>query len=323
MLIKSVFRLKTRNIRAIIFGFRHINKRMKNKVITALITPMNDVGKIDYSALKKIARTQLSANVNGLLLFGTTGEPLSITLDEKKAIIQAVQEATEGKIGIICGISSPITLDATMLAEFYFMQGADCLMAITPYYYKCTTEGIILHFKRMAESTELPLIVYNVPIRTGIDICKNDEVISFINESKRICAVKNAQQTVDDMVAALKKIRKPVFSGNDRFNLLTMTLGGCGSISVISNFLPELEVKMHNSFDNDNLSLSKLIDVDLNKVIQEVFALPNPIGTKCACAIRYSIPDGMRLPLIKPNSEIIKKIEEAVIYGINKTEELV
>lgn len=320
---KSVFRLKTRDMRANLFGFRHINKRMKNKVITALITPMNDAGKIDYSALKKIARTQASAKVDGLLLFGTTGEPLSITLDEKKAIIQTVQEATEGKIGIICGISSPITHDATMLAEFYFKHGADCLMAITPYYYKCTTEGIILHFKNIAESTELPLIVYNVPIRTGIDICENDEVISFINETKRICAVKNAQQTVDDTAAAFKKIRKPVFCGNDCFNLLTMTLGGFGSISVISNFLPELEVKMHNSFDNDNLSLSKRIDADLNKVAQEIFTMPNPIGIKCACAIRYAIPNGMRLPLIKPNSEIIKKIEEAVTYGINKTEELV
>lgn len=284
---------------------------------------MNDAGKIDYSALEKLARAQLLANVDELLLFGTTGEPLSITLDEKRDILKAVQNATDGKIELICGISSPITHNATELAEFYAKNCANCLMAITPYYYKCTTEGIILHFKYIAKSTDLPLIVYNVPTRTGVDICKNDEVISFINETEKICAIKNAQQTVDDTTAAFKKIGKPIFSGNDCFNLLTMELGGSGSISVISNFLPELEVAMHKAFDSGNLILAKRIDEVLNKVANEVLAIPNPIGAKCACAVRYSISDEMRLPLIKPNKEIIKKIEEAVRYGINKTEELV
>lgn len=296
---------------------------MKNKVITALITPMNDSGEIDYSALEKLARAQLSANVDGLLLFGTTGEPLSITLDEKRDILKVVQNATDGKISIICGISSPITHNATELAEFYAKHGANCLMAITPYYYKCTTEGIILHFKHIAKSTELPLIVYNVPPRTGIDICKNDEVISFLNETDKICAIKNAQQTVDDTAIAFKKICKPIFSGNDCFNLLTMELGGSGSISVISNFLPELEVTMHHVFDSGKLRLAKSINKVLNEVAKEIFAIPNPIGAKCACAVRYSISDEMRLPLIKPNTDILKKIEEAVKYGINKTEELV
>ncbi len=296
---------------------------MKNKVITALITPMNEVGKIDYSALEKIAKAQLLANVDGLLLFGTTGEPLSITLDEKRDILKAAQNATDGKIELICGISSPITNNATELAEYYAKHGANCLMAITPYYYKCTTEGMILHFKHIAKSTDLPVIVYNVPARTGVDICKNDEVISFINETENICAIKNAQQTVNDTAAAFKKIRKPIFSGNDCFNLLTMELGGGGSISVISNFLPELEVAMHKAFDSDNLTLAKRIDEVLYKVSKEVFAIPNPIGAKCACAIKYSISNEMRLPLTKPSQEIIKKIEESVKYGMNKTEELV
>lgn len=295
---------------------------MKSKVITALITPMDDSGKIDYNAIKMLARKQIASGIYSLLLFGTTGEPLSLSINEKENIMQVVKEEIKNDMPIICGISTPVTKNAAFLADFYQKNGASIIMAITPYYYKCTEAGIIEHFKEIARCTTLPIIIYNVPKRTGIDICKNKKIISELMQIKNLCAIKNAQEKLKDTVSTIKRINKPIFCGNDIFNLASLKNGSSGSISVISNVFPDLEVKMHEAFDRNDLYLAEKINMALKKISEAIFAVPNPIGVKCACAIKYSFPNNMRLPLLKPSVAVISQIEEAVRYGIKKEQVL-
>lgn len=284
-----------------------------------MITPMTE-NSIDVPALKKMLGFQKRADVSGLLFFGTTGEPLSLDAYEKTKIIETANECC-GKIPIVCGISSPVTRIAADTAKLYTKLGADAIMAITPYYYRCTDEGIFEHFKAVSEATDLPVIVYNVPARTGFDLSKKPELTEKICRLKNICAIKNAIADRTESEKFILRTTKNVLCGDDENNLFCWQKGATGSISVVSDLLPELLVLQHKAhIENDEEKVGK-IDAALRKVYAVTAKVPNPIAIKYACAFRYGFAPVIRLPLTRPPQSLEKEIEKATLDALKITEE--
>lgn len=274
-------------------------------VITALITPMTRSG-VDFDALKRMVSAQKKANVTALVLFGTTGEPLSLLPEEIHAIFETTKKYC-GDLPVICGISSPVTHIAVNSAKYFTSIGADALLVVTPYYYRCTESGIYAHYKTICEACDLPVIIYNVPKRTGLDLTEREELYNRIFSLDNICAIKNAVSTEKNLLFA-KKCKINLLSGNDNNNLENLKVGGIGSISVVSNLFPELEKAMHDAYINNNYDLAVKIDDELQKVCRIFDKLPNPIPVKYACALKYGFTPIYRLPLTPPDKITAEEI---------------
>lgn len=278
--------------------------------ITALITPMID-DKIDFSAFRKILRAQVCAKMPAYILFGTTGEPLSLQPEEKTKLFYTAKEEV-GDAPLICGISSPVTEAAIKSAECLTKLGADGLLVVTPYYYKCTDDGIYEHYRQIATATDLPIIVYNVPARTGIDLTAKPELLDRIAQIKNVCAIKNAAIDSSSNADYLKSARLPVYCGNDSLNYDSLKFGSVGSISVISNLLPKIEFAMHKCFFENNQK-SVLYNNILHKICNVFDKIPNPIAIKYACSLKYDFSPIYRLPLTKPSDEQAQAIKEITL----------
>lgn len=289
-------------------------------VIPALITPMID-NVIDYKAFKRILQAQLDAKVSAVVLFGTTGEPLSLMPDEKTKIFYIARDLVGDRIPIICGISSPITDFAVKSAECLSKLGADGLLVVTPYYYTCTSQGLLEHYNKISEATDLPIIVYNVPARTGVDLTVDYELIKKIFKIKKIYAIKNAAKTKKSNLDFLSVSDIPVYCGNDSMNLESLIKGSYGSISVLSNLFPELETAMHNAFFSHS-NTEKYFDEFLQKICDAFSEIPNPIAIKYACSIRYGFKPHYRLPLTAPSDYQIEKIKKVTFEVLKEAEKL-
>lgn len=279
--------------------------------ITALITPMID-DKIDFNAFRRILRAQVCSQIPAYVLFGTTGEPLSLQPEEKTKLFYTAKEEVGDKPPIICGISSPVTEAATKSSECLTKLGADGLLVVTPYYYKCTDDGIFEHYRQISSATDLPIIVYNVPARTGVDLTAKPELLDRIAQIKNVCAIKNAAIDSSSNADYLKSARLPVYCGNDSLNYDSLKLGSIGSISVISNLFPKIEFSMHKCyFENDQKS--KQYNNILQKVCKVFDKIPNPIAIKYACSLKYGFNPEYRLPLTKPSDEQARAISEITL----------
>lgn len=286
-------------------------------VITALITPMTENG-IDYAAFKRILKKQIETKVAAIVLFGTTGEPLSLLPEEKTKLYYTAREIVGNKIPVFCGVSSPVTYFAAKSAECLSKLGADGLLVVTPYYYSCNRSGIFLHYKRISEITDLPIIVYNVPARTGVDLTKDSELINEISKISNVCAIKNAAKTGESNIEFLHSTKMPVYCGNDSFNLDSLKNGSYGSISVISNLFPEIEAAMHsNYFSNKNV---EEYDKILQNVCKSFTGIPNPIAIKYACSLRYGFEANYRLPLTPPTAEQQRRINNITVETLKNME---
>lgn len=285
-----------------------------------MITPMTE-STVDSAALEKMLDVQKKAGVSGVLLFGTTGEPLSLDAYEKTTIIETANRRC-GKIPVICGISSPVTQVATETAKLYTKLGADAIMAITPYYYRCTDDGVFEHFKAVCGATDLPVVVYNVPARTGFDLSKKPELTEKICGLKNVCAVKNAISDRVESEKIILRTKKNVLCGDDENNLFCWQKGATGSISVVSDLLPELLVLQHKAhIANDEEKVEKA-ERALRTVYNVMAKVPNPIAIKYACAFRYGFAPAIRLPLTQPTRELGKEIEKVTLDALKITEEL-
>ena len=268
--------------------------------ITALITPMID-NKIDFPAFRRILRAQVCARIPALVLFGTTGEPLSLQPDEKTKLFYMAKEEI-GNTPLICGISAPVTDSAVKSAECLTKLGADGLLVVTPYYYKCADNGIVEHYRQIATVTDLPIIVYNVPARTGLDLTAKPELLELIMQIENVCAIKNAAIDSLHNLNYLKSAKLPVYCGNDSLNYESLKNGSSGSISVISNLLPKIEIALHKCAFCKDIKAVYYND-ELQRICKAFESIPNPIAIKYACALRYNFKPIFRLPLTEPSAE--------------------
>lgn len=271
-------------------------------VCTALITPFRD-GKIDFEALSGLVEFQIDGGVDALLINGTTGESATLTDAEKREIISFAVSEVGGRVPVIAGTGSNDTHKAVELSKFAYDVGADACLAVTPYYNKASEVGLIKHYEAIADATEIPIILYNVPSRTGVNIPLS--VYERLSEHKNIVAVKEANPSVSDFARLSARCGKnfDLYSGNDDLILPTLALGGMGAISVISNALPKETGDICRLWFSGCIKEATELQLKLLPLINAIFCEVNPIPIKALLSHLGFCKEEYRLPLCPMDSD--------------------
>lgn len=280
---------------------------------TALITPFKN-GEIDEDRYEALIKRQVRLGIDMVSPMGTTGESPTVSHEEHKRCIEIAVASTKGTdTKVLAGAGSNCTEEATDIAVFAQKAGADALLIITPYYNKPTQEGLYQHYKKIANAVEIPIMLYNVPGRTGADL-KPKTVRRLFDEFPHIYAIKEASGSMERCVEL--GVRCPnlaVFSGEDSINFPILANGGAGVVSVTSNLFPEKLKEMCDSAKNGDYKRAKAINDELYEVNKVLFCETNPIPIKAAMHIAGLLPElEYRLPLTKPEKETMKDLEEVL-----------
>lgn len=289
---------------------------MKNEIIgamSALVTPFKN-GKIDEVGYEKLIKRQIKFGIDAVVPVGTTGESSTLTHDEHRVCIEIAVNACKGtNVKVLAGAGSNATHEAIGLAKFAQTHGANGVLSVTPYYNKPMQEGLYQHYKAIADSIEIPVLLYNVPGRTGVDM-ETETIIRLFNDCKNIYGVKEASGSIDKCVDLLAhEPRLCVLSGEDAINYPVLSNGGKGVISVTGNLLPnEISNLTHLAMEQKFIE-AKAINDKLYNINKAVFCESNPIPIKAAMFIAGLIESlEYRLPLSKPSKENLAKIEKTM-----------
>ncbi len=276
-------------------------------VCTALATPFRD-GDIDWSALGEMIETQLDGGVQAICICGTTGEAATLSEGERLRLVAKAAELIDGRVDYIVGVGSPSTSRSVSYARFAAAHGADALLVVTPYYNRGTRTGITKHFSTIADSTELPVILYNVPSRTGVNLSVDH--IAELARHPNIRALKEAGDSVDRLSAIMAHVgeRIKLYSGNDAHFVPTLSLGGSGVISVLSNILPSEVVDIWKLWQAGKNAEAAKLQLTFQPLIELLFADTNPAPLKCALEMLGLCKGELRLPLSPVSSELADKI---------------
>ena len=286
---------------------------MKKTIFTgagvAIITPFEESGKINFSELGRIIDNQIENETDAIIITGTTGESAAMNDAEHKEAIKFAVEHTNKKIPVIAGTGSNDTAYAIQLSQYAEKVGADGLLLVTPYYNKCTQNGLVAHYTKIADSVNLPIIVYNVPSRTGVSI--KPETYAKLSKHPRIVAVKEANGDL----SAILKTRKlcgdelAIYSGNDDQIVPILSLGGKGVISVLSNVAPKDTHRICQLYFDGKIEEAAKLQIDYCDLIDALFCEVNPIPVKTAMNLLGWNAGKLRMPLseMEPqNLEILK-----------------
>ncbi len=273
---------------------------------TAIATPFNENG-ININELKKFIEFQIENKIDALIVCGTTGESSTMTKEEKIEVIKCAVEVANGRIPIIAGTGSNNTAQAIEMSKIAQDLGVDGVLVVTPYYNKTSQLGLIQHYKAIANSISIPIILYNVPSRTGLNI--NPETCWELSKIENIVGIKEASGNLSQVaqIAHLCGDNLPIYSGNDDQAIPICSLGGLGVISVLSNIKPKYTHEMIWNFLNGDFDNAKKMQIDAIPLINSLFSDVNPIPVKAAInkiGFNFGIP---RLPLVqmsKNKSEI-------------------
>ncbi len=264
---------------------------------TALITPMTDTGAVDYAAVERLAQRQLDAGIDALIVCATTGEAPTLQDDEHIEIIRIVANIAKGKTKIIAGTGSNYTDHAVEMSIKARDVGADGLLCVTPYYNKCTQKGLIESFTKIADATELPMIVYNVPGRTGVNI--KPATYEKLADHPRIVGIKEANGDISSVVDTMARCGHMIdmYSGNDDQIVPILSMGGIGCISVISNLLPVQTMDICRLWFSGNTAAAAALQCKYKPLVDALFSEVNPIPIKAAMAAMGLCSGYARLPL--------------------------
>lgn len=244
---------------------------MKFKTCTALVTPFTKSNKIDFPALENLINFQIQNKIDAILILGTTGEASTISHAERKAIIQFCVEVINKRCLLFIGTGSNSTKQAVLNTKQAKNLGADSAVIVTPYYNKCTQQGLINYYKAINDKCKLPFIVYNVPSRTGLNIAPS--TLTELEKLPYMIGTKEASGDINQILAVLHNHTKPIYSGNDKYNHLFLTHGGDGCISVTSNAFPNFVVAEWNKKTIDAYIHNKLYEIN-NLLFCEVNPIP-------------------------------------------------
>lgn len=276
---------------------------------TALITPFTKDDKVDVKALCEIVERQIASGVDALVALGTTGEPATLSEEEKKQVIEVCIKQTRGRVPVIVGAGSNSTRHAIETCRMAQNLGADGLLVVTPYYNKCTQEGLVEHYCAIADSTSLPIICYNVSSRTGVNMLP--ETFARIATQKNVVGIKEASGNMEQIEKCLALCPGKVISGDDALTLPIMAMGGLGVISVASNVCPKYVSDMtHYALDGE-WERARKMQLALLPLISALFCEVNPIPIKKAMEIKGYCTSKLRLPLTsltQNNAEKLAKI---------------
>ncbi len=268
-------------------------------VYTALVTPMSEDGKVDEKALRRLVDFQIDGGVQGLVPVGTTGESPTLDGEECRRVIQIVVEQARGRVTVIGGAGSNNTREAIHYAKEAKDVGANATLQVTPYYNKPTNDGILAHFRAVADAVDLPLVVYNIAGRTGKNI--DTPTMLELAKHRNIVAVKEASGDISQMMDLIS--RKPadftVLSGDDNLVFPLMALGGKGVISVASNLVPDRMARFVGAALNGDWEAARKMHYELLPLFKAMFIETNPIPIKAALAMKGMISEVYRLPMCR------------------------
>ncbi len=280
--------------------------------IVALVTPMHKDGKVDWKNLKKLVEWHVQQGTNAIVAVGTTGEPSTLTMEEHAQVIKEIIQIVDGRIPVIAGTGANSTHEAIELTKEAQELGADAVLTVTPYYNKPTQEGLYQHFKAIAEASKLPIILYNVPSRTGVDM-KNETVFRLADVAN-IIAIKDATGDLTRGKALIDGLngKISVLSGDDGTAAELIGLGAKGNISVTANVAPQLMSQMCEAALAGNHTVASQINQKIANLNNILFCESNPIPVKWALHEMEMIEEGIRLPLTPLAEEFRTPIREAL-----------
>ena len=280
---------------------------------TALVTPFRKDLSLDEEAVRRLARRQVEAGINFLVPCGTTGESPTLSKAEQRRVVEiAIEEARRGKIRVVAGAGGYDTAEVIERARDYEAMGADGILSVSPYYNKPTQEGLYQHFKAIAEAISLPVILYNIPGRTGVNI--ETPTIRRLAEIENIVGVKEASGNISQMAAVLESVPDDfvVLSGDDGITIPLMSLGGRGLISVSSNEIPAEMTRITQLCLAGDFVAAREIHRKYFRLMEANFVETNPGPVKAAMGLMGLLDPYFRLPMVPPKPENLEKIRGAL-----------
>ena len=279
---------------------------------TALVTPFRN-GAVDYDRLTKLVEMQISYGVDGISPVGTTGESPTLSFEEHERVIATVVQLVNGRCKVLAGSGANSTAEALHLTRHAKADGADFSLQVAPYYNKPTQEGLYRHFATIADSCDIPIVIYNVPGRSGVAV--SAETIARLAKNHNVAGVKEASGSVDRVSEILDLCDIPVLSGDDALTVPMMSVGAVGVVSVASNVIPKEMKQLVDLCAAGDFGMASAMHRKLYRFFKAMFVETNPIPVKAALAIRGLIDEEYRLPLCPPsdkNREFLRQILAAV-----------
>ena len=285
---------------------------------TAIVTPFKKDKSIDYETLKKLIEFQIKNETDAIIICGTTGESATLSYEEHNKLIEKCIEYVNKRTKVIAGTGSNCTKTAIKLSKDAEKMGVDGLLIVTPYYNKTTQQGLINHYTKIAQNVETPIILYNVPSRTGCDLLPQT-IKEIVLKNENVVGIKEASGNINRTsdIKELLKDKISIYSGNDDQIVPILSIGGIGVISVLANILPKETHEMVMNYLNGNTEKSKEEQLKSLKLIKALFSEVNPIPVKKALELMGMINGTLREPLIEMEEEHTKQlIKEMKNYGI-------
>jgi 4-hydroxy-tetrahydrodipicolinate synthase len=277
----------------------------------AIVTPFRNDGSIDFKSLGKLLEHIIKGGVNYVVALGTTGESVTLSKDEKMAVVNFVTDTVSGRIPIVVGIGGNNTQEVLDSINHSDFASVDAILSVAPYYNKPSQQGLYMHFKAIAEVCPVPVIVYNIPGRTGSNM-NAETTIRLAMDFRNIIGVKEASGNFIQIMKIIKDKPKGflVISGDDALTLPMVSLGGAGAISVIANACPEVFAEMVSLALKGNFEKAAALHYKLYDLTNALFEEGNPSGVKAALEILKVSPNNLRLPLVPVSEGLYKKIGE-------------
>lgn len=285
---------------------------------TAIATPFDEHNNINYGEFKRLIEFQIKNGVQSIIVCGTTGESATLNEFERCSLIEFCVKQVNGRIPVIAGVGSNSTVDVIKNIKYAESVNVDGLLIVTPYYNKTTGQGLIQHYELIASETKLPIILYNVPSRTGVDI--TPEIYLELSKVKNIVATKEASGNVSKIarIRSLCGDNLNIYSGNDDQILPILSLGGAGAISVLSNIIPKYTFDMVDNFWKNNIEKAIQMQVESIPIINSLFKEVNPIPVKAALELMGYKFGKPRLPLVECTDNLKKELRQEIIKLENK-----
>lgn len=283
----------------------------------ALVTPFKN-GKVDYETLKKLVEFHLKNDTSALVPCGTTGESATLTYKEHEEVVRYVVEVTKKRIPVIAGAGSNSTQETIDLSRAAKKDGADAVLLVVPYYNKPTQKGLYEHFRKVTEEVNIPIIIYNIPGRTGVNMLP-ETIAKLAKDCKNIIGVKEASGSLDQVSEIIETCPKDftVLSGDDALTLPMLAVGGKGVISVIANLVPQDMAEMCNAWFKGQTERAKELHHKMFPLIKALFIETNPIPIKTAMGLVGFCSPELRLPLTSMEEKNLEKLKKVIHnYGL-------
>jgi 4-hydroxy-tetrahydrodipicolinate synthase len=280
--------------------------------LVAIVTPMHEDGGLDVARFRKLIDWHVAEGTDGIVVVGTTGESPTVDFDEHKELIRIAVEHAKGRIPVIAGTGGNSTTEAIELTESAKKAGATACLSVVPYYNKPTQDGLYRHFAKIAETVDIPMLLYNVPVRTSADM-QNDTILRLA-QLPGIIGIKDATASIERGTDLIRRAPRgfAIYSGDDAAALALMLLGGHGVISVTANVAPRLMHEMCARALAGDVKTSRELNLRLLPLHQRLFVEANPIPVKWALAERGLIENGMRLPMTQLAERFHETVREAL-----------